>query len=211
MSARDDILSAVRRARAALPSPELPVARPIPARAASLPRDELISLFVAMAEEAQASVARVGGSAVPAEVQRVLAELAATGPIVMAPDPALDAYPWQGSFPVIRRGRAAESDAVGITGAFAGIAETGTLMLLSGPMQPATLHLLPETHIVILPTVSIVATLEDAWGRLRAAGSVPRAVTCVTGPSRTADIEQRIELGAHGPRRLHIVLVDPDA
>jgi L-lactate dehydrogenase complex protein LldG len=57
----------------------------------------------------------------------------------------------------------------------------------------------------------VVATYEDGWDRLRAAataGALPRAVNLVTGPSRTADIEQHIELGAHGPMRLHIVLVE---
>jgi L-lactate dehydrogenase complex protein LldG len=82
-------------------------------------------------------------------------------------------------------------------------------MLASGPLSPATLHLLPDTHIAILLESAVVATYEDGWTRLRAtaAGAMPRTVTFVTGPSRTADIEQRIELGAHGPRRLHIILV----
>jgi L-lactate dehydrogenase complex protein LldG len=54
----------------------------------------------------------------------------------------------------------------------------------------------------------VVAAYEDGWDRLREGGGMPRAINFITGPSRTGDIEQRIELGAHGPRRLHIILVD---
>ena len=97
---------------------------------------------------------------------------------------------------------------VGITGAFAGIAETGTLMLLSGPQTPATASLLPETHIAVVDKTQIVATMEDAWDRLRDEhGKLPRAVNFVSGPSRTADVEQTVTLGAHGPYRVLIIFV----
>ena len=91
---------------------------------------------------------------------------------------------------------------------FCGIAETGTLMLLSGPQTPPTVSLLPETHIALLPVARIVAHMEDGWDLLRAElGNMPRAVNFVSGPSRTADIEQTVTLGAHGPYRVHIVLL----
>jgi L-lactate dehydrogenase complex protein LldG len=106
-------------------------------------------------------------------------------------------------------GRGEDSDAVSVTGAFAGVAETGTLVLVSGPEHPSTLNLLPETHIVVLRRDQLVGSYEDAWALLRVMGrGMPRTVTMVTGPSRTADIEQTLQLGAHGPRRLHIVLID---
>ena len=117
----------------------------------------------------------------------------------------------------IRRGRAEDADHVGVTGAFAGIAETGTLMLISGPESPTRNNFLPDTHIVVLRGAQVAASYEEAWDRLRArsgapsGGFMPRTVNFITGPSRTGDIEQRIELGAHGPRRLHIVLVDDGA
>lgn len=99
-------------------------------------------------------------------------------------------------------------DPVGITGAFCGIAETGTLMMLSGQATPAATSLVPETHIAVLGTSRILATMEDAWARLRQErGSLPRAVNFISGPSRTADIEQTITLGAHGPARVCIILV----
>jgi L-lactate dehydrogenase complex protein LldG len=127
----------------------------------------------------------------------------------MTPDPKLDAIPWAAR-PMLelRRGRAEDSDAAGITGAFAAVAETGTLMLVSGADTPTRNNFLPDTHIVVLRASEVVASYEDGWDRLRAAGAMPRTVNFITGPSRTGDIEQRMVLGAHGPRRLHIVLID---
>ena len=81
-------------------------------------------------------------------------------------------------------------------------------MLVSGPRTPTTLNFLPDTHIAVVRADQVVATYEDGWDRLRADGPLPRAVNFITGPSRTGDIEQRIVLGAHGPRRLHIVVVE---
>ena len=98
-----------------------------------------------------------------------------------------------------------------IVPAFAGIAETGTLVTASGPDHPVTLNLLPDTHVVVLREADIVSGYEDVWDRLRTRfgkDRMPRTVNTITGPSRTADIEQKIEMGAHGPRRLHILVID---
>jgi L-lactate dehydrogenase complex protein LldG len=101
------------------------------------------------------------------------------------------------------------SDGIGISGAFAALAETGTLMLLSGENTTASVSLVPETHIAILHKNRIVPYMEDAFALLRKEkGDMPRAVNFVSGPSRTADIEQTIVLGAHGPYRVHIILVN---
>ena len=100
-------------------------------------------------------------------------------------------------------------DLIGITAAFCVIAETGTLMLLSGELTPGTTSLLTETHIAVVPVSRIVRGMEDAWALLRAehgATAMPRAVNFISGPSRTADIEQTLVLGAHGPYRVHIIL-----
>ena len=81
-------------------------------------------------------------------------------------------------------------------------------MLLSGPTTPAAVSLLPETHVAVIGVESIVATMEQAWDRLRAErGALPRAVNFISGPSRTADIEQTVTLGAHGPYRVMIIVV----
>ena len=227
---RDAILGSIRRslgrgpldeaARAALderiahPMPNL-----VPART-DIPQDERVELFTSMAEAVFATVARVSGvGAVPGAVADYLAQHNLEPSLVMAPDPALDAYPW-GERPMlaIRRGVAEEADRVSVTGAVMGFAETGTLMMASGPDHPSTLNFLPETHIVVLPAERIGGAYEEGWAHLRAesgpdadAGFMPRTVNLVTGPSRTADIEQTIALGAHGPRRLHIVIVEGDA
>jgi L-lactate dehydrogenase complex protein LldG len=187
----------------------------IPARATVLSHSEQVDLFVKMAEEVQASVTRVTSLAeVPEAVTRYLAAENLPAELVMAPDPRLDAIPWEAR-PLlrIRRGRAEPQDNVSLTPCQAAIAETGTLMLISGPHSPTTLNFLPDTHIVVLRGDQVVATYEDGLDSVRVAGApdtLPRIINFITGPSRTADIEQHIELGAHGPRRLHIVLVEED-
>ena len=111
----------------------------------------------------------------------------------------------------LREGRASASDMVSVQHGFAGIAETGTLMLPSGPERPTTLNLLADTAVVVLRASRVVGAYEEAWDMLRAAGAMPRNVMLVTGPSRSADIEQTLELGAHGPRRLHVLLIEDES
>lgn len=101
-----------------------------------------------------------------------------------------------------------DGDLVGLTGCFCATAETGSLVLLSGPDTYASAVLLPETHIAVVPASRIVAGHEDAFALIRAErGELPRAVNFVSGPSRTGDIEQTIVLGAHGPYRVHVIVV----
>lgn len=185
---------------------------PVPARATALDYPQRIELFIAMAQEVQTTVARVSSpAAVPEAVARYLAAENLPAELVMAPDPSLDVAPWR-AWPLlrVRRGRAEAEDKVSLTSCHAAIAETGTLMLISGPDTPTTLNFLPDTHIVVVRGEQVVATYEDGWDRLRAKApeALPRVINFITGPSRTADIEQHMELGAHGPRRLHIVLVE---
>ncbi len=182
----------------------------VPARAATLDSRSQIDLFLTMAEEVQATTVRVGSlAAVPEAVGQYLAAENLPAELVLAPDPCLDEIPWSARrLLCIRRGRAEAGDAVSLTLCFAAIAETGTLMLISGARTPTTLNFLPDTHIVVVRGEQVVAAYEDGWDRLRGRGVMPRTINFITGPSRTGDIEQRIELGAHGPRRLHIILVD---
>ncbi|HUK06714.1 MAG TPA: lactate utilization protein [Stellaceae bacterium] len=199
---------------------ELPTRNLIPKRAAGLDASDRIALFVAMAEEVQTTITRVGSAAeVPGAVAEYLAERNLPAQLVVTPDPQLDPIPWD-SRPLleIRRGRAEDGDLSGVTGCFAAVAETGTLMLISGPQSPTRNNFLPDNHIVVLRAEQVVASYEDGLDRLRLAArgsdgtwSMPRTVNYVTGPSRTGDIEQKIELGAHGPRRLHIVLIDGES
>jgi L-lactate dehydrogenase complex protein LldG len=120
----------------------------------------------------------------------------------------LGELPWAQAGIELECRRPVDADLVGITGCFCAIAETGTLMLLSGPDTFASASLLPQTHIAILPASRIVAGMEDAFELARSErGELPRATNFISGPSRTADIEQTIVLGAHGPYRVHVIIV----
>ncbi|MDQ5944823.1 MAG: L-lactate dehydrogenase complex protein LldG [Pseudomonadota bacterium] len=143
---------------------------------------------------------------VPAAVARYLAGNGLAQQAVCWP--ALASLDWASAGLQVE-GRAANGhDPVGVTGCFCAIAETGTLMLLSGPETAATTSLLPETHIAVVPVSRIVPAMEEGFALLRAEhGELPRAVNFVSGPSRTGDIEQTIVLGAHGPYRVHLILV----
>lgn len=133
--------------------------------------------------------------------------------------PALSYLDWAGAgidaaARAPRRDESAGADLVGITGCFCALAETGTLVLLSGPHTIASTHLLPETHIALVAASRILAGMEDAFALLRAERSeearMPRAINMVSGPSRTGDIEQTIVLGAHGPYRVHIIVASTE-
>jgi len=218
---RDAMLNAVRRGlrRGPLPADQVAMLRGrlerhprhlIPARS-RLPHPQQVDLFVRNVEKEFGTVARVPDlDAVPGMVADYLAAQNLPGSLVMAPHPELRAVPWS-TRPLldIREGRAQATDAVSVQHAFAAIAETGTLMLPSAPERPTTLNLLADTEIVLLRASRLVGAYEEAWDILRAEmGGMPRNVMLVTGPSRSADIEQTLELGAHGPRRLHVVLVE---
>jgi L-lactate dehydrogenase complex protein LldG len=99
-------------------------------------------------------------------------------------------------------------DRLGITGTFCAVAETGTLVITSGSATPTASMLLPDTHVAVVRPDRIVAGMEEAFALIRAeCGTMPRAVNFVSGPSRTGDIEQTIVVGAHGPFRVHIIVV----
>ena len=116
--------------------------------------------------------------------------------------------PWPEGFEV-RSGATRQDDPVSVTACLAAVAETGSLVLVSGPATPTTLNFTPDDMIAVLHRRDVVAHQEEVWQRLRRERSAwPRTVNFVSGPSRTADIEQVVQLGVHGPRRVHIILVD---
>lgn len=97
---------------------------------------------------------------------------------------------------------------VAIAVAALGVAETGSVVMTASPECPSASHFLPSDHLIVLQAGHIVDYLEEVWERLQAAGqTMPRAVNLITGPSRTADVEQTMQLGAHGPRRVHLLLI----
>ena len=222
--AREQILATIRRGLKRGPLEgvrrvelETRLAQPprhlIPARAQGS-HPEQVALFVRMAEYALATVAQVASpNDAPAAVAAFLARENLPTEVVMASDAELAALPWADQ-PILRieRRAARDGDKVSVTTAFAGIAETGTLLLRSGPDSPTTLNFLPDTHIVLLPAERIVGSYEDGWDLLRVAAdkAMPRTVNYITGPSRSGDIEQTMQLGAHGPLRLHLVVIADD-
>lgn len=125
-------------------------------------------------------------------------------------DAVLAKLPWHRGMLEVAVGRAEESDRASITRAFAGVAESGTIIQISGPDNPTTLNFLPEAHVVVLEAENIFASYEEAWSKLRnqmGEGVMPRTVNMISGPSRTADIEQTIVRPAHGPKNMHVIIV----
>lgn len=168
---------------------------------------DLVSEFRQRAEASASSTYRVGSmEEAPSALARYLdaQKIARSGCVW----PALAHLDWENAGFSLEARAARDDDAIGVTGVFCAIAETGTLMMCAGSDTPATVSLLPETHIAIVPIGRIVAYMEDGWDLARAElGQLPRAVNFISGPSRTADIEQTIVLGAHGPYRVHILIV----
>jgi L-lactate dehydrogenase complex protein LldG len=186
-----------------------PPANLIPARA-DLDHYGRIRLFTAQAEAVQTAVRRVDRYRdLPRAVTDYLRLHNLPPRLAMARDPVLAQADWQSTMLEIHNGPAADEDLVGLTVAFAGVAETGTLMLLSAPETPTMLAFLPETSLVVLSTERILRAYEDGFRLLREEhGALPRSINFITGPSRSGDIEQTLQLGAHGPRRLCVFLVD---
>ncbi len=169
---------------------------------------DLAAAFIAQAESLQTTVARVPAPVdVPQAVAAYLHENAL--PQQGVAWDTLRELAWSEAGLTLEFRPPRDEDRLGLTGCFCAVAETGSLLLTSSPATPASTHLLPETHVAIVPAARIVATLEDAYALLRQElGELPRAINTVSGPSRTGDIEQTIVLGAHGPYRVHVVLVD---
>jgi len=126
----------------------------------------------------------------------------ASGAVTVSP--GLASMQWPQCY---QSGAATGLEQVGVTACIAAVAETGSLVLASGSESPVTLNFLPETHIVVVYESQIVRHVDDVFPDLRQRDKMPRAINFVTGPSRTADIEQTLEIGAHGPRRMHVLLV----
>ena len=184
----------------------------VPARS-DVAAQERVELFRVQAEAVAATVAEVSSrDDVPEAITAYLRDRNLPARIRHGDDAALAGLPWDRTPTLARdRGPATGDDVVSLSHAFSGVAETGTLILVSGKDNPTTLNFLPENQIVVLDADRLDGAYEDAWDRIRAhygAGKVPRTVNMISGPSRTADVEQTIQLGAHGPRSLHIIIVN---
>jgi L-lactate dehydrogenase complex protein LldG len=173
---------------------------------------ERLALFTDMLAKQGADVRRV---ATPKDAVGAIASYLGTGnlpPLIrMGADPVLAALPWREAWDIERKfGAALPDDRASLSRAAVAAAETGTLFLLSGRDNPTTLNFLPECHSVLIAASDIVGSYEEAWDRIRALlddDMLPRSVNLISGPSRTADIEQTIVPGAHGPRRLQVLVL----
>jgi L-lactate dehydrogenase complex protein LldG len=218
---RDRMLATIKAGVARSPTKD--VAKPahlIPQRGQRTGR-ALVDLFRQQAESASASFVEIASSKdVPAAVAEYLKGRNLPAQVKVASDPRVADLDWK-SQPLLETtsGASDGNDLASVTPVLSGVAETGTLFVHSGEPTPNTLHFLPETHIAIVYRDELVGTYEEAWAALRkkfgpgstgdlSNGAMPRTVSMVTGPSRSADIGKILLMGAHGPKRLHIILVD---
>jgi L-lactate dehydrogenase complex protein LldG len=169
-------------------------------------------LFVAMAENVSASVRQVKSyDDVPKAVAEYLRSRNLPAAIRMGGDERLMQMPWARQKALnVRHGASDGDDEAGVSHAFGAIAESGTLVLTSGGDNPTTINFLPEHHIVVVDAKDVAGDMETVLSRVRGKfgkGEMPRTLNFITGPSRSGDIEQKLLLGAHGPRALHIIMV----
>ncbi len=183
----------------------------IPRRGHLAPKDRC-ALFADMVAAAAGSVETVADAAgVPGAVAHFLRRHNLPLAVRRGEDVKLAALPWEREGALeVSVGPSDGKQLASVSHAFGAVAETGTLVLTSGADNPTTLNFLPDNHIVVVDAEDVAADFESVFARLRArfpSRQLPRVVNMITGPSRSADIEQTLILGAHGPRRLHVILV----
>jgi len=212
MSARERVLARVRHATGGGDRVAVAVrlghqqarAAPVPAQAQS--RDEArITQFIEKTVAVDATASRLASlDDLPAALAGELRNRNLPAAIRTGSDPAFE-HDWGTVEHTTGPGRLDEP--VTLSRAHLAMAETGTLVLASGPENPVTLTFLGETHFVVVAAEDIKAGFEDMWAEWRERGLDPRTVNMVTGPSRSADIGQKLQLGAHGPVALHVFVV----
>lgn len=223
MSARDTVLGTIRRAlgtnerdglrRQAVEDRLTGHRKGLIPKRGEISHKEQVALFKTMIEQAFATVAVLSSEKkVPAAVAEFLRSKNLPMEIRRGSDPRLEAMPWgEEKTLTVTTGPSDGKQFAGISHAFGAAAETGTLVMVSGPENPTTLSFLPEQHIVVLDAKDLAGNYESVWERIRekyGAGNMPRTVNWISGPSRTADIEQVLLQGAHGPRGLHVLVID---
>jgi L-lactate dehydrogenase complex protein LldG len=107
----------------------------------------------------------------------------------------------------VHRGEGPRIDGAEVSEATYGLADTGSVVLAAAPAEPRARSLLPDVHVSLLREDRILPGLETLFEAL--GGDLPSALAIVSGPSRSADIEQRLVVGVHGPGEVHVVLVPP--
>ena len=177
---------------------------------------DLIQRFVTRAADMESSVEALSDrSGIPAAVGRYIDALVLPPELEMQRSKSGVCWPefadldWRAAGLTVEPRPTTGRDRLGITGTFCAVAETGTLVFLAGAQTPTATALLVDTHIAVVRSDRIVSGMEEAFALIRRdQGRLPRAVNFISGPSRTGDIEQTIVLGAHGPFRVHILVLD---
>lgn len=205
MTARDRILARVRRA------PQAGADMPAPLRPtlATPAGEAAVQQFMEKAAKVDATVSRVASlDELPAALAEELRRRNLPAAIRTGADPAFERE-WAGPWGTIEHttGTGRIEEPATLTRAEFGMAETGSLVFASGPDNPVTLNFLGETHFAVVRASDIVGGYEDLWAAWRQRGLAPRTTNFVTGPSRSADIGQTLQLGAHGPVALHVFVV----
>lgn len=208
MSARDEILARLREQgrQATLPAPWQ----------SRRHFDDLAARFVQSLTAGSGEVIRASGlQAALDELDRLLAELEVET-AVANDEPPLSGLDLGARWPAVDwhvagqtsgdlRAFCSKAD-IGLSGAIAALAETGTVILASGPGGSRLASLLPPIHLALVP-VSCLTTDIFTWTAGRQ-GPPPANVNLISGPSKTADIEQTLAIGVHGPKRFIVILYD---
>jgi len=213
MSARDEILAAVRKAKPASGASNAAVGRQalLPPKFVRDARD-LVALFTEKLAQVSTSVTVLNSSnEIPAHLAQWLGERGLNGkPLLLSDEPSLNGLDWTGARLAVRAGAPdVMAPATIVSCAFAGVAETGSIALVTNGKSRPSHNILADSHIVVLSRSQIAPTIEDVWRSARAQG-LPRSIAFVTGASRTADIEMTIEMGVHGAVRMHVIIVDDE-
>ncbi len=213
-SARDTILTNIRRSLRRDGELNSTLGETLESRLTSHPEhiqpayeQDPVERLIEKLEQVHTTVDRVSDtSELPSAIKKYIAEKDFPDTLLVSADLAVS-VDWPDDIKVDNR-PANKDDTAALSSAYAAVAENGTLVLLSAKATPTSHNFLPDDHIVVVKVSKVFRYLEDVWEELRMGRGMPRAVNLITGPSKTADVEQTIQYGAHGPRRLHVVLVD---
>jgi L-lactate dehydrogenase complex protein LldG len=199
VNARDAILAAVKAGRRTEPAPRRYA---LPAWTA-----DAVGQFAARARSTAADVHEIAHvDDAPEAIWSILVKKNAARSVHIPEVSEANTLPWQRAPGLnVMRDRPSGSDSA-VSFANYGIAETGTLVFCSGERSPSSWHYLPGLEFVVMRRALILPRMENVIDTLAQGGAIPATVNLVTGPSRTADIEQTIERGAHGPRELCILI-----
>jgi L-lactate dehydrogenase complex protein LldG len=209
MSAREEILARIRSrlGRDSVDGEPVRTGDEIDPPLRPMVGDDIVAHFKTKAEAIAATVEVVDASEeVPGAIALYLDSEGLDREITTGDDSWLAGMPWADASIEAAVRHPCEADLVGVSHAAFALAETGTAVLASGSDNPVTLNYLADYHIVVVERSRVVAFQEEVWKTIREHG-MPRALCFITGPSRTGDIEFDIQLGAHGPRNLHVIVV----